>query len=118
MPKGKFKIRLTNGHSIYFPGTYASVGLSRTVIDNKDLQWSAIGKIQCVNPGDRDPKWVDADLNYGIDNRFAIENIITKFKMLRKTRAVDQTRNRLWWPSGLIHHVSNSSRNRRLGPRF
>ena len=92
MPKGKFKIRLTNGHSIYFPGTYASVGLSRTVIDNKDLQWSAIGKIQCVNPGDRDPKWVDADLNYGIDNRFAIENIITKFNIFCKPRAINQTK--------------------------
>jgi hypothetical protein len=46
------------------------VSLTRTVIDNKDLQYSAIGKIQCVNPGDRDPRWVDADLNYGIDYRF------------------------------------------------
>ena len=26
--------------------------------------------------------------------------------------------NRPWWPSSLSHHVSNSSRNRRLGPRF
>ena len=26
--------------------------------------------------------------------------------------------NRPWWPSGLIHHVSNSSRDRQLGPRF
>ena len=68
------------------------MGLSRTVIDNKDLQWSAIGKIQCVNPGDRDPKWVDADLNYGIDNRFAIENIITKFNIFCKPRAINQTR--------------------------
>ena len=23
-----------------------------------------------------------------------------------------------WWPSGLIHHVSNSSRDRQLGPKF
>ena len=27
-------------------------------------------------------------------------------------------KNRRWWPSGLSHHVSNSSRDRRLGPRF
>ena len=53
-------------------GTYASVSLSRTVIDNKDLQWSAIGKIQCVTPGDRDPRSVDADLNYGVDYRSAL----------------------------------------------
>ena len=26
--------------------------------------------------------------------------------------------NRPWWPSGLSNHVSNSSRNRCLGPRF
>ena len=25
---------------------------------------------------------------------------------------------RPWWPSGLIHHVSNSSRDRWLGPRL
>ena len=26
--------------------------------------------------------------------------------------------NWLWWPSGLSRHVSNSSRDRGLGPRF
>ena len=29
-----------------------------------------------------------------------------------------RTKDCRWWPSGLIHHVSNSSRERRLGPRF
>ena len=48
----------------------ASIGLSRTLIENLHLRWSAIGKESCVVPGERDPKVVDADLNYGIDYRY------------------------------------------------
>ena len=47
-------------------GQTANVGLSRTVIDNTDLGWSAIARSQCVVPGERNPPWVDADLNYGV----------------------------------------------------
>jgi hypothetical protein len=47
-------------------GQFASVGLSRTVIDNNELGWSAIARTKCVNPGERNPRYVDADLNYGV----------------------------------------------------
>lgn len=44
----------------------ASVGLSRTVIDNNELGWSAIARSKCVRSGERNPRYVDADLNYGV----------------------------------------------------
>ena len=47
-----------------------SVGLSRTLIDNADLGWSAIARTRCYVPGDRNPTWVDADLNYGVSYNY------------------------------------------------
>jgi hypothetical protein len=35
----------------------ATVGLSRTVIDNGELGWSAIAQRRCYVPGDRNPTW-------------------------------------------------------------
>ena len=37
---------------------------------------------------------------------------------IKKTPSILCVLNRLWWPSGLSRHVSNSSRDRSLGPRF
>ena len=31
---------------------------------------------------------------------------------------INSKNNRPWWPSGLSHYVSNSSRDRHIGPRF
>ena len=42
------------------------MGISRTTVDNNDLAWSAIARSKCVTPGERNPRWVDADLNYGV----------------------------------------------------
>ena len=36
------------------------------VVDNQDLGWSAIARQSCVSPGERRPRWVDVDLNYGV----------------------------------------------------
>ena len=38
--------------------------------------------------------------------------------MLKKTRLDKGRDHRPWWLSGLSHHVSNSSRDKGLGPRF
>ena len=51
-------------------GIFATIGLKRTLIDNLELGWSAIGKVHCIVPGERNPHWIDADLNYGIDYRY------------------------------------------------
>lgn len=69
-------------------GSYASVGLTRTVTDNRDLEWSAIAPAQCITPGTRDPKWVDADLLYGVDPQFGYSRdacmAISKREMLAR----------------------------------
>ena len=53
-----------------FTGQSAAVGLSRTVVDNQDLGWSAIARTSCLTPGDRNPTWTDADLNYGVNYNY------------------------------------------------
>ena len=69
-------------------GQYASVGLSRTVIDNYELGWSAIGRTKCVKPGERNPRYVDADLNYGVSYQYGYTmdscNQISKMEMLAR----------------------------------
>jgi hypothetical protein len=70
------------------PGNIASVSLTRTVIDNRDLEWSAIAPAKCITPGTRDPRWVDADLLYGVDPNYGYSkdacNAITKREMLAR----------------------------------
>jgi hypothetical protein len=73
----------------YIPtGQTASVGLSRTVIDNSALGWSAIARQNCLIPGDRNPTWTDADLNYGVSFNYgySIDNcaMISKQEMLAR----------------------------------
>ena len=36
------------------------------MIDNNELGWSAIARSRCVKSGERNPRYVDADLNYGV----------------------------------------------------
>jgi hypothetical protein len=65
-----------------------SVGLSRTVVDNGDLGYSAIARSKCLTPGDRNPTWVDADLNYGVSYSYGYTfdscSMITKNEMLAR----------------------------------
>ena len=44
----------------------------------------------------------------------------TKLKLvcLKKGTKINYVTDRPWWPSGLSNHVSNSSRDRHLGPRL
>ena len=69
-------------------GQTASVGLSRMVVDNQDLGWSAISRQNCLVPGDRNPTWTDADLNYGVSYSYgySIDNCatISKQEMLAR----------------------------------
>ena len=69
-------------------GQSASVGLSRTVVDNQDLGWSAIARTKCVTPGERNPTWVDADLNYGVNYNYGFTmdscTMISKQEMLAR----------------------------------
>ena len=48
-----------------FLGKLATVGISRSYIDNSDLEFSAIGRMKCTNPGTTGTS-VDADLIIGL----------------------------------------------------
>lgn len=52
----------SQGQSVQ-PGTYATVGISRTLVDNSDLELSAIGRMKCTVPGTTTD--VDSDLIIG-----------------------------------------------------
>jgi hypothetical protein len=66
----------------------ASIGLSRTVIENLHLKWSAIGRENCIIPGERNPHHIDVDLNYGVDYRYGYTreacSITSKQEMLAR----------------------------------
>ena len=66
----------------------ASIGLSRTLIENLHLKWSAIGRENCIIPGERNPHYIDVDLNYGIDYRYGYTreacSITSKQEMLAR----------------------------------
>jgi hypothetical protein len=59
--------------------------MSRSVIDNNDLGWSAIARTKCVKAGERNPQYVDADLNYGVSYSYGYTmdscTMITKMEM-------------------------------------
>jgi hypothetical protein len=48
------------------PGTLASIGIGRTLIDNSELEFSAIGRMECTMPGTTDTSDVDVDLIFGL----------------------------------------------------
>ena len=53
-------------NSLYSPfilGQYASVGISRTQVDNTEMADSLIARLNCIAPGDND---VDKDLIVGL----------------------------------------------------
>lgn len=49
------------------PGQIASIGISRSLTDNSDLEFSAIGRMKCLIPGTRQ---VDEDLIFGLDQPY------------------------------------------------
>ena len=69
-------------------GQQATVGISRTVVDNSELGWSAIARTRCYIPGDRNPAWLDADLNYGVSYSYGYTmdscTMISKNEMLAR----------------------------------
>lgn len=69
-------------------GQSVSIGLSRTVVDEADLGWSAIARHRCVVPGERNPRWIDVDLNYGISYSYGYTmdscTMISKQEMLAR----------------------------------
>ena len=58
------------------------------VVDNSALGWSAIARQNCLVPGDRNPTWTDADLNYGVSYSYgySMDNcaMISKQEMLAR----------------------------------
>lgn len=56
-----------HGQSVQ-PGKLASIGISRGITDNSDLEFSAIGRMKCTNPGSRDD--IDEDLIFGLNNDY------------------------------------------------
>ncbi len=48
------------------PGKIASIGISRTITDNSDLELSAIGRMKCIPPGSLEIE--DEDLMFGLNN--------------------------------------------------
>ena len=75
-------------HLINVIVTSTTIGLRRLRVDSSDLSWSAIGHQNCKPPGERDPRVIDADLNYGIDYRYGYTKeaclITTKQEMLAR----------------------------------
>lgn len=53
---------------IYFLGTYATIGISRTFIDNSELEFSLIGRMECTEPGNTAE--IDADFLVGVENKY------------------------------------------------
>ena len=49
------------------PGQIASIGISRSLTDDSDLEFSAIGRMKCLVPGTRQ---VDEDLIFGLDQPY------------------------------------------------
>ncbi len=59
----------TRGQSVQI-GSVASVGLTRTTVDNSDLEFSLIGRMSCVNPGD------DADSDSDVESDFLARTLL------------------------------------------
>ena len=47
-------------------GKLATIGISRSYVDNSDLEFSAIGRMKCTPPGTTDSTLVDPDLIFGL----------------------------------------------------
>ena len=54
-------------------GKIASIGITKSLTDNSDLEFSAIGRMKCTVPGTNDASKVDSDLIFGVVslNKFA-----------------------------------------------
>lgn len=50
--------------------TYATVGISRTFIDNTALEHSVIARYECVRPGTTDTTLIDSDFLVGIGSSY------------------------------------------------
>ncbi len=45
----------------------ANIGISRTLIDNSDLEFSLIGRMECTQAGETNSEIVDSDFLIGLD---------------------------------------------------
>ena len=66
--------------------TYGTVGISRTLVDNSDLEHSTIARFDCIVPGTTDAATVDPDFLVGLGTGYGYSKVwYTRFDISSET---------------------------------